>query len=182
MNKLLRSLIKKVGMAWVTGKVRDAAEGKLGPKWKAVYWATVGKKRVVGVVFAIVAGAAEALGYREVAVGLVGLAGVAVSLGIIDSNWRSEQEAHWLKDHALWKLAANNAPMVTSGLLAALAWLSGDTCTYGEWCARGVVGVTVLGAVLVQVGLIDAAWKAPAPSKDVHVQPERPVDKPENDA
>lgn len=167
MNSLLRSLLKKVGMSWLTGKIRDAAEGKLGPFWKKAYWGLAGNKRVLGLGLALVAGVAEGLGYREVAVVLIGLGGALVSLGVIDSNWRSEATSDALKDSALWKFLAHNSPTVTAALVAALAWLNGATCSLGAWCDRLEIGLGVLIAVFVQLGLVDAAWNAPAPEKPV---------------
>lgn len=168
MNSLLRSLLKKVGVSWLTGQIRKAAEGKLGPAWSKVYWGLAGNKRVIGVVLAVVAGVAESMGYREVALALIGVGGVLVSLGVIDSNWRSQATSDALKDSTLWKILAHNSPTVTAALVAALAWLQGTTCTLGAWCSRLTLGLGVLIAVFVQLGLVDAAWNAPAP---------KPVDK-----
>lgn len=163
MNGLIRKLGMKLGVGWLTKQVRAAAEGKLGPRWEGVYWALVGKKRWLSLGFAVVSGTLAGLGYTHAAEGAVFLAGLFLSWGFVDKNWRDESETDWLKDSAAWKFLAHNSPTITAGLALALAWLQGDTCTAGEWCARGSAAVVVAGALLAQVGIVDAAWNAPAP-------------------
>jgi hypothetical protein len=165
MNGLIRTLIRKAGLKWLTGQVRAAAEGKLGERWYNLYWALAGKKRWLALGCVIVSGVLSGLGYQTAAEASVAVAGVLVSLGFVDANWRAEAQSDWLKDSVLWKFLAHNSPALTATLLAAYAWLGGSTCTLGEWCARGTVAVTVLGAVFVQVGLVDAAWNAEPPKE-----------------
>ena len=163
MNGLIRKMIKSVGIKWLTGQVRAAAEGKLGTKWRDAYWFLAGQKRLMSLMLCIVAGATALMGYTETASAIGVVAGVGLSLGFVDKNWRETAESDWLKDSWVWKLLANNAPVVTTGLIVLLAWLQGTTCTLGAWCGYGSIGVSILGASLVQVGIVDAAWNAPAP-------------------
>lgn len=166
MNSLIRKLVKAVGVKWLTGQVRAAAEGKLGPQAKAVYWWLAGRKREISTWAGVAAGAAFMVGYPGIAGGIGAVAAVGLSLGFIDANWRDDSEYDWLKDSAVWKAVANNAPLLTAGATAGLAWLQGTTCTLGDWCARASIGLVVAMAVLVQVGAVDAAWNAPAPKTD----------------
>jgi len=165
MNGLIRKVIKAAGMKWLTSHVRAAAEGKLGPRWKALYWGLAGKKRAISVCLGIAAGALLLAGYVQEGTALGAVAGIGVALGIVDANWRTEASTDLLKDSDFWCFLANNAPVITAGLLAALAWLQGATCTLGEWCGYGSIAATVLGCALVQVGIVDAAWNAPPPRR-----------------
>jgi hypothetical protein len=150
-------------MRVLTAKVRDAAEGRLGPKWQAVYWWLAGRKRGFSTWLAIGAGAAYGLEYPTVAAVIGALAAVGMSLGFVDANWRSEQESSWLKDSAIWRFLAQNSPTITAGALAGVAWLEGAGCTLGDWCLYLKVLLSVVMAVFVQIGAVDAAWNAPAP-------------------
>lgn len=172
MNGLIRKLVKAVGVKWLTGQVRAAAEGALGPKWMAAYWWMAGRKRTISTFIAVGAGVAVIAGYPTWAEVLAGVAAVGMSLGFVDANWRDDAEADWLKDSALWRLAAHNAPIITAGLVAATGWLQGSTCSLGEWCARGTIFVTIAGAVFVQIGIVDAAWKSPAPLSETSPPPQ----------
>ena len=164
MNGLIRGLVRSVGLRWLTGQVRAAAEGKLGPRWQRIYWSLAGGKRLIGFSLAVAAGTAGALGYDNIMIGLGSAGTFLFGLGFVDKNWRDEAESDWLKDSAVWKFLAHNSPTVTAGLLAATAWLQSPTsCTLGEWCVRGAIATVVLGAAFVQIGVVDAAWQAPAP-------------------
>ncbi len=166
MNALIRKLIRSVGLRWLTGKIRDAAEGRLGAKWKAAYWFFAGRKRVISFLFGIVAGTAALAGYPEVATITASIAAVGLALGFVDANWRDTSQTDWLKDSWLWRFLAQNSPAITALLAAALPWFKSAECTLGaDYCGYGVIAVTVVGAGLVQIGMVDAAWNAwpPAP-------------------
>ncbi len=164
MNALIRKIVQTLGVKWLTGKIRDAAEGRLGQTWKTVYWELAGNKRYLSFVLGLVAGSALLLDYPKIAEVCGALAAIGISLGFVDANWRSVQEEEdWLKDSWLWKFLAANSPTLTTLLGLALAWFQSGACMFGVWCARDALIVTVVGAVLVQVGLVDAAWKARPP-------------------
>jgi hypothetical protein len=163
MNGLIRKLVRTLGVKWLTGQVRAAAEGKLGPKWQGLYWWFAGRKRTISTFLFVAAGAAAMLGYVQFAAGLAVVASIGISLGFVDANWRDDATDDWLKDSRLWKLLAANAPIITAGAATGLAWLQGSDCSIAEWCSRGSIALSVVMAVAVQVGLVDAAWNAPAP-------------------
>jgi hypothetical protein len=163
MNSLIRKLVMSLGMKWLTSKVRDAAEGRLGPRWQKLYWTTAGLKRITGLGFDVAAGAAAMLGHPTAAAVLAGFGTALVGLGFVDANWRDSSESSWLKDSAPWKFLAHNSPTITAGIGAATLWFQGSGCTLGEWCARGSILMGVLAAGFIQVGIVDAAWNAPAP-------------------
>ena len=56
MNSLIRRIIKAVGVRWLTGQVRAAAEGRLGPRWAALYWGLAGQKRYLSFVLGLAVG------------------------------------------------------------------------------------------------------------------------------
>ena len=172
MNSLIRKMVRAVGMRMLTAKVRDAAEGRLGQKWKAVYWFLAGRKRTFSTFIAVAAAVSAGAGYITVAEVLAAIAAVGMSLGFVDANWRSEEHDDWLKDSAIWKALANNSPMITTLALAGLGWLQGTTCSLGAWCSHLSILLTITMAVFVQIGIVDAAWNATAPADDA--QPPQP--------
>lgn len=167
MNSLIRRMVRAVGMRFVTSKVRDAAEGRLGPRWQAAYWWLAGRKRAFSTGLAIGAGAAYGLGYPTVAAVFGTIATLGMSLGFVDANWRSEEESSWLKDSAIWKFLAKHSPTITAAAFAGVGWLEGAGCTLGDWCLYLKVVLSVVMAVFVQIGVVDAAWNAPAPAPTI---------------
>jgi hypothetical protein len=163
MNGLIRKLVMSMGMKWLTAQVRAVAEGKHGPRWQALYWKTAGLKRATGLLLDVAAGAAALLD-QPVAATALGSAGTfLIALGFVDANWRDMSDSDWLKDSAVWKFLAHNSPTITAGLTAATVWLQGTSCTLGEHCALAASATMLLGAMLVQIGVCDAAWNAIAP-------------------
>ena len=164
MNRLIRKLLKTIGGHWLTSQVRAAAEGRLGPRWAALYWGLAGEKRFLSFILGLAAGAVALAGYSEVAAVIGSIATLGYALGFVDLNWRDTSQTDWLKDSAVWKFLAANSPLLTAVFAAALGWLSGTTCTLGaDWCYYGTVAVTLLGLACAQLGLVDEAWNAPPP-------------------
>jgi hypothetical protein len=163
MNKLIRKLMMKVGIGWITGQVRAAAEGKLGPGWQRVYWELAGRKRVLSIALAIVAGSLAIGGYPHTAEVMGTIATVGVSLGFVDKNWRDEASGDTFKDTPWFIFLSKNSPIVTVVLGAGYFWFAGADCTLGDWCERLRVTDLLIGGAFVQMGLIDAAWNAQPP-------------------
>lgn len=164
MNGLIRKLLKKVGMSWVTGQIRAAAEGKLGPRWKGAYWWLAGKKRMLSIVLGLAAGVALGMGHGEAAAIMGSIAAVGVSLGFIDANWRDEGDADDFKESWWWQLLANNAPVVVTVLLAAFGWTETSCDAASQHCHEIEMALGALSAGLVHIGILDAAWRAAPPS------------------
>ncbi len=166
MNGLIRKLIKSIGMKWLTGQVRQAAEGKLGPVWHKVYWNLAGNKRLISFFLGIGAAVALSLGEVQLGVWIGGAAVVGMSLGFVDDDWRTEAQEDWVRDSVAWKLLANNAPMIASGAGAALLWLQSTSCTLGAWCGHLETTVMIVMAAFVHIGVQDAAWNSAPPETE----------------
>lgn len=155
--KIAGPLARKIALT----RIRDAAEGRLGPTWKARYWALAGAKRWIGFGLFILAVCLEALGERETAL----FAGVAatflVTAGLVDKGWRSDIPDS-VRESALYRGVARFSGELAA-LLATVAYFvsTGDCAGYD--CAIVARGLAVVAAVLVQLGLVDAAWKSVPP-------------------
>lgn len=161
LEKTFSKVARKIGLKLLLSKVRDAADGKLGPVWKARYWWLAGKKTWTGVVVAIAAAVAVGLGYSEVAVGIGSIAVLAVEAGVLDKAWRTEIPPELTNSAAFKFLAAHSADLATIlGLVAAgLNDCATQACHYGQ------ITLTVVGIGLVQLGLLSASWKSKPPEK-----------------
>ena len=161
-RKLVGGVAKNIGIKFLLSKIRDAAEGKLGPRAKAIYWWLVGVKTWSGLILAGVSVGLEALGYHEWALGLGVAAGVAIQAGVLDKAWRAEIPA-WLMQSTLYRFLADNSAGLTS--LLAMAFLASQQEAaadprYGV-LAKVVIVAAALGA---QLGLVDVAWRTQPPA------------------
>lgn len=97
--RLLLKLLKKTGLISkiLPGLLRAAAEGGLGPKAKAAYWALEGKKTLLGAVLIALGTAAESLAasYPDqpwivpTAQAIFWLGALLSSVGLVDGGVRS---------------------------------------------------------------------------------------------
>jgi hypothetical protein len=162
-NSLIRKLLKAVGFKWLTGQIRAAAEGRLGPKWKAAYWKTVGWKRYTSFLLGVLGTVLTGLGYTEAGAMLLTVGTVGVSLGFVDTKWREDSVPDWVEQSKVWRFFADNAPVLAALMFIAYWWFSGTACTLGVWCARVELVLTAIGYAFVHVGLLDTAWKTEPP-------------------
>lgn len=163
MNKLLKKLMMKIGVKALTSWIRGIAEGDQGPFLRDVYWKIAGAKRVTSVMLAALAVGLVGAGYAEAGAWVGAVATIGLSLGFVDARWRDTWQADTFRDSTLWRLLSNNAPVLTVVFGSASAWLDSGECTLGAWCARGVMATAVVAAAMVQIGLVDSAWKARPP-------------------
>lgn len=166
---MFHALMLKIGLGWVGGQIRDAAEGKKGPQLATLYAWFAGKKTITGALLACVAIGLLSMG-QVAAAGYVALAAaLLMPLGLVDAAWRSAPESlssyRWyafLRDHWGWVASG----LGTLGIrftdcspdAAALLLRLHLTCA----AALGII--TVLGAVLGWA--VGAAKLAPAPKGD----------------
>jgi len=172
MNKLIAKLAQKVGIAWITARIRDAAEGKLGERWHALYWVLAGQKRLISLLFGL---AGVTLIYAGASTGgatLTAIGGVGIGVGILDNDWRSEKPV-WLESTRWWRfLADNSANFVTVGamLSAAFATCSQQTADVllrlHLTCSQATWTLGLLSVLAGFLGLKDAAM-ASAPPVDI---------------
>ena len=100
---MIKSLLMRLGLRWLGTQCREMAEGKQGPALQKAYLWMIGKKRIIGGVFAVVTVALAAAGQPELAAILTGtVAAVFTSAGFIDANWREEPrlDSAWLRSSA----------------------------------------------------------------------------------
>jgi hypothetical protein len=94
-----RKLIE-MGARWLLGGVfREIAEGKKGPKLRAIYWKVAGQKTriaaVLGLLFAGLAAFDPALATRIAPTAAL-VIGLGVTVGLVDAGWRSAKPpAEW---------------------------------------------------------------------------------------
>jgi len=158
-DKLVRGVGQKVGVALLLRKVRAAAEGRLGPVWKARYWAMAGKKTWTALALTVTAGVAAYLGHDQVAVGVATLAGLLMQAGLLDKAWRGQLPAELAQSQPYRFLAQHSADLATlSGVAASYFTTCGHDCDAYAW------GLALVTALLAELGLLDAAARAKPPS------------------
>lgn|SRR5574341_71503 len=159
-DRLAIGIGKKVGIALLLSKIRAAAEGKLGPAWKARYWALAGVKTWSGLGVTVAAGVAQYLGHTDVAMALGSIAGLLVQAGLLDKAWRGQIPAALAESPVYRALAAHPADLATlCGLVAARLAACGEPC---RWWALGFAGLT---AALAELALLDPAARARPPAR-----------------
>ena len=157
----LKGVLRKVGLKLITHELTkyagDAASGKLGPAVQARYEFWRGKKTWSGVALMVAGVGAAALGYDAVAEWTAGAGGFLATLGLIDKGYRSDIP-YAVAESGLYRFLAAHGGLVGAVLVTASTWLTGaPDC---GWCLVVDRVILVLGAVAVQVKLIDPAWRS----------------------
>lgn len=167
-KKVGRAVGVKLALSWV----RASAEGRNGPKAKAVYWWLAGRKRYLGLAAALAAVTVAALGHPNWAVAVGSGAVLLVEAGLLDKAWRNDlppavTTAGW------YRLLAQH-----SGDLAALLATGFYAVTHGsciEWhfltCQVEAAALIGTAAGLVHLGLVDSAWKSRPPGLTFRIPP-----------
>jgi hypothetical protein len=173
---MLRRLGLKALLSLVGREIRGVAEGKRGAGPQRIYQALQGRKRIVGILLACLcvalAQAGAALGEPGLVTAGAGIgliAGVLVSAGLVDADWRSAVPSdsrvyRLLRDHSA------DVALLLGGLAAALQACDAETAalllrahlTCGQ--AQAILGA--VAAVLVQLGLQSEARLAEPPRVD----------------
>lgn len=162
---MLTDLVRKIGGALVrkiaTGKVRAAAEGNLGKRWHDLYWWAVGKKAWIGFVLAITFGVLEYFQVGEWRTYLGAAAVLFIEWGVLDKGWR-QGVPDVIRNNAVYRLLASYPAELASLFAAAWAAVQAGHCWRVD-CQVAQVALAILAALAVQVGLLDAAWRAVPP-------------------
>jgi hypothetical protein len=157
-NRLFGKLATKIGISWLLCQVRAAAEGRLGLVWQERYVWLSGKKTYTGLVAAVASAILLALGYNDAAGAVAIAATIAVQAGVLDKAWRNELP-DWLASSRIYRgLAANSVLLATL-----LAGLYASTTKCGADCSPWPTVILALGAAMVQLGLLDTAWRSTPP-------------------
>jgi hypothetical protein len=172
-NSLIRKAVKAIGFKYLTAQVRAAAEGKLGPGWQKAYWGLIGWKRFTSFILGLVAGALALMGMTYYAELIGAIAAVGMSLGFVDAKWREDVTPDWVEQSVIWRFLADHAPVLAIAMFGAHMWLSGASCTLGEWCGYGTWAVTFIGFGFVHLGLLDTAWRTDPPKIEEIIPPKR---------
>jgi hypothetical protein len=168
----LRLLLSAIGR-----EIRAVAEGKRGPGQQRIYLALQGRKRLIGLLLACVAAALAQAGSAFGEPGLVTagagvgvLAGVLVSAGLVDADWRTAPP----EDGRLTRLLRDHSADVAALLAGAAALLqacdadvAGLLAQAHMTCGQAQGLLVALGAVLAQLGLqAEARMAAPPNTED----------------
>lgn len=90
----MKSKIALVLVRWFAGGIlREIAEGKKGPKAKAIYWRLAGWKTDSGFILACAFGALwtfEPALAQQIWPAALSMIGILISAGLLDKNWRAE--------------------------------------------------------------------------------------------
>lgn len=161
MRKVVNGLAYKLGIKYVLNQIRAAAEGRLGPEWKARYWALAGWKTTTGLLLALTSAVLLFLGYQDAAATIATVAGLAIEVGLLDRAWRTALPA-WLAQSALYRFLAAHAANLATIFSTTAAAIAAGYCG-GMDCHMAMLILGGLAAAAVQLGLLDAAWKAAPP-------------------
>jgi hypothetical protein len=163
LTKAFLKIVRPLGVQALTRWVRDVAEGDHGATLQRLYWKLTGGKTWIGFALGCLSVSAILLGLDErVGYGLAGLGTFLVSVGLTDKAWRSwRPEA--LTNSTIYRVLAAAPVEVAGAFTAAYAWTA-STCAWPDpWCGVAQVAVLLCAAVAIQIGLLDAAWRSPAP-------------------
>lgn len=169
MNALLRKLAGKLGIRWVTGQIRAAAEGRLGPRWRRAYEAAAGHKTETGLALGAACAVCVYLGL-EMPAFLTGVLSTAlVGVGLLDAKWRQSPPAY-VFECRWYRFLADHSADIAAAMGAVAAWLS--VCSPDAasllarihlTCGQATVVLGCVGALAGWLGLRDAALAAPPP-------------------
>lgn len=162
LNRLIGKVALRLGVSRALGFIRDCAEGKNGPDWKARYWRVAGAKRWIGFVLMLFAIGSEAAGFApRVSLALGGVSLFLLSAGFVDKSWRSDVP-QVVRDSATFRVLAKFSGELAALLASAAYFISTGEC--GGWdCAILARVLAAVAAILVHLGLVDAAWRSVPP-------------------
>lgn len=163
-NGLVASAASKVGVSFVLGRIRDAAEGRLGPVWQKRYETASAAAPWTGLAFTIATVVLLTLGMNEEAAYVGSAAGILVAAGVLNKAYLTEIPSV-LQENRFYKLLVSWAPTTT--IVLGAVWAGLEACTDPS-CARQRMAVLVLAAVFAKLGFTNAALQAkpPTPSTD----------------
>lgn len=170
LTKPIRKLGLALGMKWLLGWIRAAAEGRKGDRLKAWYWKFEGWKTASGFALATLAlglallSSTGRVDIPPAAQAFIGIfAGFVVQAGLLDKAWRSARPDAIDRNPVVAWLAEHPAD-VAAAFGAAFTWQALD-CAFGGLCTAILWALSILAGAAIQFGLLDAAWRAPEPRR-----------------
>jgi hypothetical protein len=145
------------------GIVREIAEGKRGPRAKAVYWALAGHKResaaILGLIFAALV-TFEPATAAHIAPTATAVLGLLVAWGLVDSEWRkSTLPSEWSDE--LQQLLSYG-PAISALVALVVEYLPQiPSC---DWCAPLAFKLQLVAAAVATATAWLAARMAPPPA------------------
>lgn len=166
---MLRKLGLKAFVFLVGRHIRDAREGKHGPKWQAALVKAEGLKTETGLAAGAIAAVLAHLGQPEAAAVFGSICGLLVGWGVLDARWRQAPPA-WVFTSRGYRFLADHSVDVATLLALFGGWI--DTCEPSFaghlarvhlTCDQAAVVLWAVSGLLTWLGLRDAALKAPPP-------------------
>ncbi len=164
-NAVLRGIAEHA----IVGRLSDAAAGQYGPGVASVLAALKGKKLIIGTLLGALAFLAAGLGFDGAAFWLAWIGGPLAAVGLVDKAVHEPGRPDFLADSALYRLLADNAGSIASGLLAAFAYVTSADCvprTLSGWTVTCTTqGHVLLGVslLLVYLGILDQGFLTKTP-------------------
>ncbi len=164
LTKVFGGLFRAVGLKFLAGWVKDAAEGKHGPRLKAVYWELAGVKSWTGVVVMILGGILLAGGEPAAAVVVASSGAFLVSVGLADKALRQDIPGRFaaLRASWIWRLLAQYSGAIASLCVASLVAVRAGTCP-GLGCDVWFWLIISFGTICEYIGLFESAWQERPP-------------------
>lgn len=161
------NIVKKLAEKWVVSQITDAAEGKKGEAAAKTYAWLRGRKTAWSAMIGLAAALAYAWDAKETSAALATLSSVLLAAGLADKAVRTDPPlwAEWVVYRFLVAHSANVAAVFTA--MAAYVW--GGSCeplnAFGHslTCATQAGCLGLAAAILVYIGVLDAAMLADAP-------------------
>src|SRR5690242_14298614 len=88
LEKPIRKVAFALGAKYFVAWVKGVAEGKYGPRLKAIYWCLAGLKRPIAILLGLVAAVCAGLCELQVAAYVFGAGALLYSVGLLDAGWR----------------------------------------------------------------------------------------------
>lgn len=172
-NDAIRGIGLKLGISYVLGEIRAAAEGKRGETWLHRYTAAAAAAQYTGFVLGIAAIVAEWAGARDIAIGIVSAAGVLVTAGLLNSGWQTPTPKFVTESEPYVWLAHHSALLASACATVAGLFEVPGVCHYLDAsrfpCATVQAWFGLVTLLLGSLKLLDASWRAAPPLVPLNV-------------
>lgn len=172
---MFKAIAMKLGLRWLGSFCREVADGKKGPGPQRLYVSLIGKKRVIGLLLALLTAGLIGAGQVAAAAFVTGpLAAIFVAAGFADDRWRQipKLDSPWLRlarAHA-FDIAAVFA-IVSAALTTCQPRVAAYLAAVHLTCQGGSAILAGFSAVLAQLGINAEAQAATPPALGKTIKP-----------